>query len=75
MTTPATSPDTSPAAPGSPAAAGLTSQTSPATLPPLTGRRIRAAVIGTVGVVMLLVKSQNTESKAHVALETRGVVF
>jgi hypothetical protein len=25
------------------------------------------AIIGTIGVVMLLVKSQNTESKAHVA--------
>ncbi|MDQ0936062.1 Gfo/Idh/MocA family protein [Streptomyces turgidiscabies] len=49
MTTPATSPGTSPAAPGSPPAAGPASQTSPAPLAspaPLTGRRIRAAVIG-----------------------------
>ena len=46
MTTPAPSPGTSPAAPGSPPAAGPASRTSAASLPALTGRRIRAAVIG-----------------------------
>ncbi|MDW4906646.1 Gfo/Idh/MocA family oxidoreductase [Streptomyces sp. ADMS] len=46
MTTSATSPGTSPAAPGIAPQGGLTSPASLAPLPPLTGRRIRAAVIG-----------------------------